>query len=323
MRDYVTRSLGYLITEYHVDGFRFDVSGSFHWSDDGAVEQRQEVFKYYYQTLKDIASEAGRPQPVVILEHWQGEDEEKYLANLGMHCWRNTNNAYRQCAMGYPDGGDLWNVWSGSNGMRHGGYVSYMESHDEERMQASILSYATAPFKEDVSERVRRNALAAAFCLTVPGPKMLWQFQELGYDVSINSGGRTSRKPVHWDYYEDPDRKAVYDHYSDLMEFRHDNPEFFTGDANFSWKVGYDDWTTGRFITCTSSDGKSFVVAGNFDSQARRIYVAVPSAGTWTDYRNPSKSYTVSSQDERIAVELGQGEYILMTNFNYSVDNEQ
>ena len=107
------------------------------------------------------------------------------------------------------------------------------------------------------------------------------------------------------------------------MEFRHDNPEFFTGDANFSWKVGYDDWTTGRFITCTSSDGKSFVVAGNFDSQARRIYVAVPSAGTWTDYRNPSKSYTVSSQDERIAVELGQGEYILMTNFNYSVDNEQ
>ena len=324
VRDYVTRSLGYLITEYHVDGFRFDVSGSFNWTDDDPVGQRKEVFEYYYNSLVKTASDAGRPKPVVILEHWQGEDEEKYLASLGMHCWRNTNYAYRQCAMGYASDSDLRNVWSGSNGMSHGGYVSYMESHDEERMQASILSYATAPFKEDVSERVRRNALAAAFCLTVPGPKMLWQFQELGYDVSIDSGGRTSRKPVHWDYYDDPARRAVYEHYSDLMEFRHDNPEFFYWDSKFSWKVGYDNWTTGRFITCTSPDGsKSFVVAGNFDSQSRRLYVEVPSEGTWTNYQDPTDTYTASAAGDRIAVDLGQGEYMLLANFGYSVDNEQ
>ena len=108
------------------------------------------------------------------------------------------------------------------------------------------------------------------------------------------------------------------------MEFRHDNPEFFYWDSKFSWKVGYDNWTTGRFITCTSPDGsKSFVVAGNFDSQSRRLYVEVPSEGTWTNYQDPTDTYTASAAGDRIAVDLGQGEYMLLTNFGYSVDNEQ
>ena len=52
--------------------------------------------------------------------------------------------------------------------------------------------------------------LNAAFLLTIPGPKMIWQFGELGYDYSINTctngtvnnNCRLDEKPIRWDYHE-------------------------------------------------------------------------------------------------------------------------
>ena len=47
---------------------------------------------------------------------------------------------------------------------------------------------------------------------------MIWQFEELGYDYSINtcSDGvtvspdcRVAAKPVRWDYYSQPERKHL------------------------------------------------------------------------------------------------------------------
>ena len=67
-------------------------------------------------------------------------------------------------------------------------------------------------------DRIRQLAANAAFFFTVPGPKMIWQFGELGYDFSINSNEtgtavseeyRTSRKPIRWDYYENATRKEL------------------------------------------------------------------------------------------------------------------
>jgi hypothetical protein len=56
---------------------------------------------------------------------------------------------------------------------------------------------------------------ANAFFLTVPGPKMIWQFGELGYDVSINypcmtSNCRLDPKPIKWGYFTDYNRKKIY-----------------------------------------------------------------------------------------------------------------
>ena len=50
--------------------------------------------------------------------------------------------------------------------------------------------------------------MSAAFFFTIPGPKMIWQFGELGYDYSINhcangtinNNCRLDAKPIRWDY---------------------------------------------------------------------------------------------------------------------------
>ena len=159
---------------------------------------------------------------------------------------------------------------------------------------------------------MKRGAVNAAFFLTVPGPKMIWQFGELGYDYSIEYNNRTGRKPVRWDYYDDPYRKGLYDNYSKLLAFRRDNPEFFDEGVDFTWQVGYDNWTNGRTITSTASDGRTFVVVGNFDTEARRDFVEVP-AGEWKDYFT-GESYERDANG-LLTVELGAGEYRLFVNF--------
>ena len=314
VRDYVKRSLRYLLEEYHVDGFRFDLTKGFTQNDQGdASRYNAERIGYlteYYDYIQAI-----NPDAVMILEHFCNGDEEKELAARGMQLWSNQNNAYCQSTMGYRDNSEFWNMYTGTNGsgVRFGGYVGFMESHDEERMQYKALEYGDASLKDDLEARMKRGAVNAAFSLLVPGPKMIWQFGELGYDYSIEYNNRTGRKPVRWDYFDDPYRKGLYDEYARLLRFRTENPEFFDSDASFSWQVGYDNWTNGRTITCTAADGRTFVVAGNFDTEARRLFVEVPE-GTWKNWADPEEVYERDGNG-LVTVELGAGEYRLLVNF--------
>ena len=157
-----------------------------------------------------------------------------------------------------------------------------------------------APEVEEVDAlelAMRRSACNAAFFFTVPGPKMIWQFGELGYDISIETNGRTGKKPLHWEYFDDPARRYLYDTYADLMKFRRENPRFFDKDASFKWTPN------GATKTITgSADGKSFHVVGNFGTST--ISYTVPD-GSWTDYINGG---TVSGN-----ISLKNGEFRLLT----------
>jgi hypothetical protein len=194
--------------------------------------------------------------------------------------------------------------------MKFGGYVGFMESHDEERNAYRQKTYGTDGVKGNLAAMMKRLELNAAFFLTVPGPKMIWQFGELGYDISIEDGGRTSRKAPKWDYLDVDERKALYDTYCSLLKFRKDNPEFFDEDASFSWNVGTNDWDNGRFITCTAGS-KSFVVVGNFTTSEKTITAAMPSGGTWKNYFDSSEIYSGDS----IQLTLPAGEFRLLTDF--------
>ena len=112
------------------------------------------------------------------------------------------------------------------------------------------------------------NQLAAnaAFCSTVPGPKMIWQFGELGYDETLGEEDeKTAKKPLHWEYYDEPARKSLYDVYAKLLDLRKTHANLFGQNATFSWKVETADWTgnTPRTISLNYND-KELVVVGNF-----------------------------------------------------------
>ena len=255
----------------------------------------------------------------VLLEIHVAKEESKYGFKLDQcrtfledGLWRNMQHTYGQTAMGWNDGGrstDFNPLYSGTAGMPFGSLVSYMESHDEERT-CYEGQWAYDGVSIDFATRMGRAGLNAAFFLMSPGPKMIWQFGELGYDISIEEGGRTGRKTPKWEYLDVPERKALYDTYCDLIKFRRDNPEFFDQTASFSWKVGQNDWDNGRFITCTAGS-KSFVVVGNFTVQEKTFTVEMPSDGTWVNQFDKSEVYTGGS----LNITLPAGDFRLFTNY--------
>ena len=306
VREHVKRNLEYLLREYRFDGFRFDLTKGFtqrkctEATASNYDQGRIDVLTEYHDAIKAVNSEA-----VVILEHFCCDAEERALAEEGIKVWRNLNNSYCQSAMGYVENSSFSGLWTGTS-MPFGSYVGFMESHDEERLIYKAKTWGAGIIAQSLNEQMQRAAMGAAFFFTVPGPKMIWQFGELGYDYSIEENGRTGEKPLRWDYLEMPERRALYDAYAQLITFRREHPQFFTSEADFTWKVSTSYWSTGRHISCVAGE-EAFVVVGNPDTREQAITVTFPIEGSWRNYFESSESYTGTTT----TVTLGAGEYRL------------
>ncbi|MBQ8875693.1 MAG: alpha-amylase, partial [Bacteroides sp.] len=181
VRNYVKRNLKYLIEEYGVDGFRFDLTKGFTQKSSSESTasnydaSRVAILKDYHAAIKEVKEDA-----FVILEHFCDDKEEAELAADGLHLWRNVNYAYCQSAMGYSSDSDFSRMYTGEPM-----WIGFMESHDEERMAYKQSQWGDGALKTDLATRMKQLEVNAAFTFTVPGPKMIWQFGEMGYDISI------------------------------------------------------------------------------------------------------------------------------------------
>lgn len=304
VRNFVKRNLEFLLKEYKIDGFRFDLTKGFtqrNSSESTAGNYdaaRITILKDYHKTIKAVKADA-----YVILEHFCDDREEKELSEAGMMVWRNMNWQYGQTAMGYQaDNSDLsgtyYNTSRPSNSM-----VSYMESHDEERLAYKQMQWGIDAIKNNLETRMKRLELNAAFFFTVPGAKMIWQMGELGYDINIDYNGRTGKKPVKWDYYDVLQRKSLYDTYAQVIDLRVNHPELYNSTATLDWKVSETDWDKGRFITLSSfGNAKQVVVTGNFTNADFTATTTFPKTGIWYNYMNPSETLEVSSTTMNISV---------------------
>ena len=73
---------------------------------------------------------------------------------------------------------------------------------------------------KDLNTGLKRVEAAAAFFFTVPGPKMVWQFGELGYDIDIDYPCRVCPKPILWEYHDNYNRYRLYKVFSALINLR-------------------------------------------------------------------------------------------------------
>lgn len=317
-RYFVSRVVNHWLNDYKIDGFRFDLSKGFtqtvttdvatwgHYDSD-----RVAIWKQYYDTLQ-----LKSPGSYCILEHFADNDEETVLSGYGMMLWGNENYSYNQATMGYSSGWDFSYGLASVRGWTNPYLVTYAESHDEERLMYKNLQYGNSSGSyniKDTATALKREELAAAFLLTEPGPKMIWQFGELGYDYSINTCGdltvnnscRTDPKPIRWDYLQQTNRKKLYDVYSALIKLR-SNPLFVN---DFISNTSTQD-LTGSFKWMTLTD---VVVVGNFDVVTQSGIVTFPSTGTWYDYLNgTTKTVSTASQ----TFNLQPGEYHVFTRMN-------
>lgn len=283
VKAFVKRNLQYLLEEYKIDGFRFDLTKGFtnkpsNESTSSQYDQsRIDILKEYNAAIKEVRSDA-----CMILEHLCDQSEEKVLAQDGMMCWRNMNHAYCQSAMGWQEQSGVDAVYASGSNMPKNGLVGYMESHDEERTAYKAITYGVPDVKNSLATRIDQAIATTAQFLLIPGPKMIWQFGELGYDISIEENDRTGEKPVKWEYAQDPERHRLWSAYAHMNTLRNYHAELFATDATFIFQVGTNDWESGRFITLTSADGaKSVVAAINLSNTDGNYTLHFPKTGSW------------------------------------------
>lgn len=264
-----TRVLQYWLKEFKVDGYRLDLShGICGRNTYDAVDQLKD---YYDKGVKAVSSDA-----YMILEHWgssMGSDRPK-LINYGMQCWANTNNAYCQTAMGWLKDGDSFDE------ANQDGYISYCESHDEERMQYKAKAYGNGDLQTNEPARLGRVAENVAFNVLLNGSHMLWQFEEIGYDISIDQNGRTGTKPnpKTKGYFTQAERIDAFTKSAQVITLRTQlMPSVFVGNPTAS------SISSGKALR-TIQWGSNVFAAANFDVNGNQA-VTLPS-GTWYDYLN-------------------------------------
>ncbi|MEO9022294.1 MAG: alpha-amylase family glycosyl hydrolase [Ginsengibacter sp.] len=329
---FVSRVVNHWLNDYKLDGFRFDLSKGFTQKQTcdnngnncdvaawGAYDaSRIAIWKKYYDTLQ-----LKSPGSYCILEHFAANSEETELSNYGMLLWGNENYNYNQASMGYSTDWDFKSGIANQRGWSNPFLDTYMESHDEERLMYKNITFGNSSTDlsyniKDTATALKREELNAAFFFTIPGPKMIWQFGEIGYDYSITSCNpgntipqpypqdncRTDAKPIRWDYLQQPNRKKLYDVYSALIKLRF-NPAF--SDQFISNTTQQDFSGPFKWLVLDK-----IVVVGNFDvvTASGSVTFPGPANTTWYDYLNGT---TISVGTTPYSFTLQPGEYHVYT----------
>ena len=326
-RYFSKRVMQYWLEEYKIDGFRFDLSKGFTQVDNlnnvgawGSYDaSRIAIWKDYNNFIRSIDSTA-----YVILEHFSDNSEEKVLVNEGMLVWGNMNHEYNEATMGYNS--DLRGVLSSHRGFSQRNLIGYMESHDEQWLMFKNIAFgnSSADYNiRDLPTALDRMKLAGAFFFTLPGPKMLWQFGELGYgygdygEQCLNDAsycpsfapGRTALKPIRWDYRDDAERYALYETWANIIALRKaslafTSPESFTHQLQTSTKI----------IRLSHGEEK-VVIVGNFGVNTVFGTINFPEDGQWFDYLNK----TVQQVNEgSLELDLAPGAFHIFTSTDFS-----
>ncbi len=236
-----TDAIKYWMTAYNVDGYRFDLVKGLGDNDSykaaGGTDQYNQSRIDRMKRLHGVITSV-KPDGIHINENLAGDKEEIAMGEDGEIQWANLNKSSCQFTMGYSTDCDLMNFLSTAYGNRPAfSTVSYAESHDEQRMAYKNAAYGVAAVQGESLDSYRRLGSLAVQMLLTPGPKMVWQFGELGNSQNTKNdkgGNNTDPKIVDWNWLDDPDRHYLMETYTAMIQLRRDYPELFGPDARFA-----------------------------------------------------------------------------------------
>ena len=305
-KQHMKRILRHWVEEFHVDGYRLDFSkGMTQTPGNGNAYDQNRI-----NLLNEYANEVWEDNPdlYMILEHWTELSEQQALVEDGFMVWANATYDYNEAAMGYPSNLS-WASYQ-NQGMNQPGSVSYPESHDEERLMYKCLEFGNSSGSyqvNDLNTALERMEAIQCFHILLPGPKLIWQFEELGYDYSINtcSDGvsisencRTEAKPVRWDYRDNTNRYRIHEVISGLNALKLGHPETFNT-TNYNWDVsGY-----GKRLHLNGP--MNAVVVANFKVDGIQMIPGFQHTGQWWDYFS-GESIEVTDINAFMAFEPGE-----------------
>ena len=299
-KNFMDRVNHYWLDEYHIDGFRFDYTKGFSNNSNDFDNDRINLLKRMADTIW-----SKHPNAYIILEHWADNNEEKILANYGMLLWGNITHGYQESAMGYTSNSNLsWGIYK-NRGWNEPHLISYMESHDEERIMYKNITYGNTTGQQNAKNPItalERTEGLAVLMLSTPGPKMIWQFGEIGYDISIDYPCRICNKPILWNYFTENSRKRLYDVYKASIELRKSHPVFTGDDFTYSLNGAV------KFLKLNDPNMNAVVIV-NIDVNSQNKTLDFQHNGWWYEYFSGDSIQTNGTY----TISLGPGEYKVFT----------
>ena len=340
-QDYVNRVIKHWIQEFNIDGFRWDLTKGFTQnctaSDQGCTNNYQADRVAVLKQYADYSWSLD-PDHYVIFEHLGGTQEQKEWADYridegkGIMLWGKMTSPYNQLTMGYSSNSNLSGMGHNSQNFIGKRLIGYAESHDEERLMYNNLQYGASNGSYDVttlSTALERMPALGAISLTIPGPKMLWHFGELGMENSIftcnngtvnESGGndgdcKLDTKPQpQWtsNWPSDTTRNEIYTTWSRLNALKI-NEAVFEG----SYSINSGTLTPKIYIwddSIATTELKNIVIISNFDLSNQNVVPNFPYTGIWYDLMDTSGATSITVSNTTDPISLAPGEFKIFGN---------
>lgn len=312
-KDFTDSVIKFWIKEYKIDGYRFDLSKGFtqkSTTDVGAWgvydAGRIAIWKRIYNKVRTYDSTC-----YLILEHFADNTEEKELANYGFMLWGNMNHNYNEATMGYVNSSNLNGGDYKTRSWTKPHLVTYAESHDEERLMFKNIQFGNSLGTYNVKTlKTGLRRIEAAMCFLIPqqGPRMIWQFGELGYDYSIDFNGRVGNKPIRWDYFTDASRKRIYEVTSILGWLKNTQPSYSTNNYVFNASAGVKLYKVNDATLNT-------VCVANFNVKTDSIIPTFQHTGVWYELFTKD-SINVTDVQQKIILQAGEYKFYVDKQLN-------
>lgn len=344
-KDYTKRVIDRWVNDFKIDGFRWDLTKGFTQqctaNDEGCTNgyrsDRVSILKEYADHSWSLD-----PNHYVIFEHLGGNQEEKEWADYrenegkGIMLWGKMTDPYNQLTMGYSSGSDISGMGHNSRNFNKKRLIGYSESHDEERLMYRNLEFGNANNPShnvtNLNTSIKRMSALGAISLTIPGPKMIWHFAELGMENSIftcNNGSvntpndatpgdcKLDTKPQpQWDnnWLTDVNRSQVYNDWSRLNSLKV-NEDVFEG--NYAINQTDNSLTPKIYIwddTMPTTALKNVVVLANFDVNTQNIIPNFPYTGQWYDLMDETGATFINVTNTSSPINIAAGEFKIYGN---------
>jgi malto-oligosyltrehalose trehalohydrolase len=261
----------YWLTEFHVDGFRYDHTEGIGWDAENGMR------------FITWAAKQTKPHAILIAENLP--DPDGVVQNAGVDAsWNEPFHGIvrAQLREGEYQGhqyGDMQSVYNAIC-FRTTGYtdnaqaINYLETHDQERIAFEIRTNPTLNIDQAVNAKSKLGALVLFTAMGVP---MLYAGQEFGMQtqktIDVNK--------LQWERLNDGTWADLRNWYASMTQLRAQNPALTVNtcepiviDAERKLIV-FKRWDEG---------GNQVVVGLNFTAAPQQVEIAFPRGGKWHEW---------------------------------------
>ncbi|MGB7443989.1 MAG: alpha-amylase family glycosyl hydrolase [Coleofasciculaceae cyanobacterium] len=286
-RKFIGDSVRFWISEYHLDGIRYDAA------------RQIANYDFMHWIVNEAHKTAGSKPFYNVAEHIPESPSITNVDGPMDGCW---HDSFYHCIVEHVcgDAFDLERLKDVIDCKRQGflgatNVVNYLTNHDHQRLMVELANREI--FDEAAFKRIR---LGVALLMTAVGVPLVWMGGEFAdyHPLTIESA------KIDWNLLENGNNKALFEYYKGLIGLRKSNHALYTENIDFFHEnpeakvFAYTRW---------NDEGSRVVVIANFSDKFLAGYQVsnFPESGTWHEWTG---NYDLEAGDGNLMLDLGEYE---------------